>query len=965
MQPTLRFLEAVLPANGTRVAAYRPASWPPEKRGMLHKFLTTDEALAQFTSDMDANGATVYYALATYRDPEAGRTAANTIELQALWLDIDSKHYPVKADIPADIKRVAKIIGDPTYIVSSGGGVHVYWALRRPMTTTEWRPMALAFQAMWQGLGVKADPISADPARILRLPGTHNRKPEYGEPRPVVIGLHNDVTYDPAKIIERVGTVALPSRPVATPGARDINDDLGAGIEHRPSFIGPLIKKCRQMQHIYAQRATLDEGTWYAALQLARHLEDGRSVGHLLSMGHPGYSKDEVNERLDRLEAGDIGPTTCAHFKMKNPAGCEGCEFNITSPIVLGRKELEAEPVVVDTEVHTVNEAGEVVTVLQEEVADVQLPKPYTYSGGVMYVPKIDPETKMKVDAPVFNGLLYVERVSLDSADHQQMQLYVKTAGQLARHVTLPGSAKSDKRNMATALATRGIQFMNNDASDILKMLDAMMTAVRAKQHDGVTSEQMGWQDGDKAFVVGSTAYRPNMPPQYDIPVAPASRHVVGFYEPKGSFQAWKDTAAVYGRAGGEPWQFALCYGAAGVLLPMTALSGAVLSLYSQESGRGKSTAGEGALSWWGDPAGLMSLSKDTVNALFSKASMHKNLPIMVDEVTDKPIWELHDVVYSMTQGREKARLNSDSSNRVTKPAWALPVIMTSNNSVKSRLQVKRGDAQGLFARIMEVPMDLPFAVSMGSTDSLMLRTGFKRNFGHAGPVLVKYVMENRDTCTSILDAATARLVADVGTSQDMRFWVASCAATLTVATVARTLGLFSYDVAAMHRWSVGMITQQELDAAATIPECSDILAQFLEQNANRLLVEKKRRMANGVEESVLLPEDGIRGNQLVGRVEKPNGVMYISMAAFMRFCHDGGFDLGAFIRNASAKSAENEAPLLLSVTPAKVNLGRGTTIASARTRALQFNLNHPSLLEFAAGIDGKLETPPSLRSVK
>lgn len=964
MQTTLRFLEAVLPANGLRVVAHKPPGW---SHGFKHTFLATNAELIQKSMSLDANGVTTYFALATYQT-QAGRTADNTVELQSLWLDTDAKNYGSPSEIAADIARIAARIGEPSYVIQSGGGCHAYWALRRPIPTAQWKPMADAFQAMWQELGVRADPISADAARILRLPGTHNRK--YGEPREVKIAYEREITYDPDALASRLAAMApklgIPARVAVPVAMAGLNDDLGAGIEHKPSFIGPLVRKCRQMQFLYTSRATLGEPLWYATLQLTRHLDDGRKVSHLLSKDHPGYSVAETDAKLAQLESGDIGPTTCEHFKRINPSGCAGCEFNITSPIVLGHKEVEPAPLVVEREVRTTTESGEVVTVVQEETVAVPLPPPYTYDGHVMYVPKKDPETKMMYEAPVFRGLLYLERVSLDSADHQQMQLYVKSEGQAARHVVLPGSAKADKRSMATALATRGIQFMGNDASDILKMLNAMMADLRIRQEDSVTAEQMGWQEDASTFVVGSTAYRPRTTPLFDIPVPPSTRSVVRFYEPGGSLESWKAAATIYGKPGGESWQFALCYGAAGVLLPMTALSGAVLSLYSRDSGRGKSTVGEGALSWWGNPDGLKSQSKDTNNALFSKASRHKNLPVLVDEITDKPNWELEDLVYFMSQGREKERLTSDAAPRPIRPGWALPVILTSNNSVKAKLQARRGDAQGLFARVMEIPMDLPFADAMTTADSMVLRTGFKRNFGHAGPLLVRYVMENRDLCASMLDAITGKIVDAVGGAPSLRFWVATCACTLTVASIARTIGLLNYDVEALTTWAIATIQQQKHESILSLPGSSDVLAQFLEQNAGRILVAYNRRLSDGGVMPAIDPEDGIRGSQLIGRAEMAIGSLYLSATAFGQFCLDNGYDLGAFIRNAgSADQEAGGAVLLKSKSWIRVNLGKGTKTASARTRVLEFDLEHPALHEFARGITNRLSGDGPIRAVK
>jgi hypothetical protein len=72
----------------------------------------------------------------------------------------------------------------PSAIVLSGGGLHVYWSSRRPLTPEEWRPLAegLKNAALKHGLRFDAA-CTSDRARILRVPETLNWK--NGQKRPV------------------------------------------------------------------------------------------------------------------------------------------------------------------------------------------------------------------------------------------------------------------------------------------------------------------------------------------------------------------------------------------------------------------------------------------------------------------------------------------------------------------------------------------------------------------------------------------------------------------------------------------------------------------------------------------------------------------------------------------------------------------------------------------------------------
>lgn len=66
----------------------------------------------------------------------------------------------------------------PSAIIHSGGGLHCYWLLEDTQPVTDGNRAEIAhLQAAWVDL-VGADDGAKDLARVLRVPGTQNRKPE-------------------------------------------------------------------------------------------------------------------------------------------------------------------------------------------------------------------------------------------------------------------------------------------------------------------------------------------------------------------------------------------------------------------------------------------------------------------------------------------------------------------------------------------------------------------------------------------------------------------------------------------------------------------------------------------------------------------------------------------------------------------------------------------------------------------
>lgn len=105
-----------------------------------------------------------------------GGTTADVALARCLFVDIEN----VTAD-EAMVRIAATALPHPSAIVSSGGGVHVYWRLVEPLDDLDiWTARQKAL------IGVLAsDPVVHDPPRVMRLPGTLNHK--YDPPRPCEI----------------------------------------------------------------------------------------------------------------------------------------------------------------------------------------------------------------------------------------------------------------------------------------------------------------------------------------------------------------------------------------------------------------------------------------------------------------------------------------------------------------------------------------------------------------------------------------------------------------------------------------------------------------------------------------------------------------------------------------------------------------------------------------------------------
>lgn len=107
---------------------------------------------------------------------------------------------------------------DPSAVVASGGGVHAYWRLAEPIDPASWSGLQRGLAAM-----LDSDTKITDPPRVMRLPGTVNRKPARNGARCEILQLAGD-HYELAEFADcaAIGLQPPDASPVppATPGER-------------------------------------------------------------------------------------------------------------------------------------------------------------------------------------------------------------------------------------------------------------------------------------------------------------------------------------------------------------------------------------------------------------------------------------------------------------------------------------------------------------------------------------------------------------------------------------------------------------------------------------------------------------------------------------------------------------------------------------------------------------------------
>jgi len=281
-----------------------------------------------------------------------GRGNADSVRaIPGLWLDIDISNPAHKQnDLPKNIEEAMSLFDDtpfkPTITVWSGHGLHLWFLFDKPfyfaaaedhnIASQLSRKLQATFQYAAREKGWKLDNTS-DLARLLRLPGTVNRKRE-----PVDVHILEEFTDYSRRytiraledfVAEHESKVAptKPIKPVPVPQDTAGDDPFVPDLDR-------VLDGCGFLRHCRDDAATLSEPEWYAALSVVGRCQDGHRHAHDWSRSYPGYSYEETARKLEHALA-STGPRTCADIIEKYaPEACAGCPHRgkIKSPIVLG-----------------------------------------------------------------------------------------------------------------------------------------------------------------------------------------------------------------------------------------------------------------------------------------------------------------------------------------------------------------------------------------------------------------------------------------------------------------------------------------------------------------------------------------------------------------------------------------------------------------------------------------------------
>lgn len=829
MNQTETFLKLVFPWDTAHENLFKCVTWtwgvdPKDGRPMFanHAAKTWDELTRLIHRRSQRPGANVYVALGTQHVAKgestkdgflkAIRKANNIATFNSIFLDIDVKEnaYATTEEAFEALDDLITKTGLPPAtmeVLSGSGGVHVYWCTKEPMPLNQWTPLAKALRDAAVTHGLKFDTqCTIDSARILRVPGTLNYKTV--PPKPVT--LLDDCSfqvYDYQDLVNALQpyigmtmAAAVPGQvqAQAVPGRRSgIAQNFTAGIDNGPPIpIDNVALVCDAVKDVLGRAGAGDsEPLWNQMLYLAAFTADPKDAAHRLSSGYKGYTVDEtdkkLNEKLTARANNNSGWPQCATISGYHKA-CATCPL-----LAAGKSPLHHAP-------RPTPQAPQF-TVVQNN--DPFIPNGYrrdannhiwgTVTDGEGASHNVDvlgyPVLDAGIDEEDFGRIVFKTVISgVERWSDVDVSKCVATAGSAGKTV---GEATK----------------IHVPVSHHKLVRDFVVAWVNKLQQERrfVRAATLGWSQDGKGFSFNGMTYS-------------AAGDTTSFH--RGSMDNR------YGAIGDlKPWQDAmrLVYGSSALetlvacsfaspLVELTATASLIVSAYSKESGAGKSTAFQLGQSVWGDPRSGMSGLEDTVNSVMKKAQDLKNLPIYYDELRTKDQMERAiNIVFQMTQGKAKAKLNRDSS-QMTAGAFTLLFCVASNYGIADIVWAGTENTEAGGLRVFEMRVPPMPRSSLSNHDSESLKRGLGSNYGRAGELYAAYLAHNRKAVEGFVANTAKQLNDEFKFEVKERFWSQTMSSILAAAVLANHIGLTSFNLPAIKAYLADTLATLRLDLAET-----------------------------------------------------------------------------------------------------------------------------------------------------
>lgn len=884
-------------------------------------------------------GMNTYIAPAVFRDIAFGRTADNAKEVKCVYLDLDvakpANSYPTLQDAFNSLSQFVRNTGlEPTILVHSGVGLQVWWTFTRSLAVDVWKQLATFFAAACKAQGLVIDPACvADAARVMRLPGTLH----LGSGNLARVLADNGKDWEPKAFWEKLKLfipqdVALPATPIRP--AVNTTALAQAQLAAQTRLVSPITAKAEPVARgcpAIMTAGLASEPQWFHMIGVMRSCVDGNEWAHKLSsMDAARYEYADTEAKWQRAQEGM--PTRCATFEQVCPDMCARCAHRgkLTSPIQLGLPSAQA--------VEVQPAAPQPAPPADGSLA---IPDKFDYPlqglqgrhflvderGCVHRTWEKSEEGEWSCNDEIITpAKIYYSHSVYDTEDGSPHRVHWFVFETVKGRELVPFVIDRDMSIQriarwfmeANAFFTDG----NIKATLLMSFMNTYLQSVLEGSTEIRTLKKFGWvkfPDPKLECEVDGFAVGPGVITEtglHHVKYAGVAQKIASEeLGRKGSLEEWKHIPRMYKTLDQKAAQLAICMAFAAPLMkfaPGIATS-SIFSLWSSDSGKGKSQVLRACASVWGHPDKQFIQRHSSAVLRQRKLSTIVNLPCYMDEMTDVQDEDMYSLAYTLVDGREKQKLKSSGAEMVETGDWKTTTFVTANKSFKEAASHHAGSSDASILRVMEYECDFQSyedipAVHQYIQHCIGLCT---EHYGLAGPDFMYHVLQHSDRLATLTKQIEAWVQKHHFRNPE-RFMSNPLALTMIAARWAEEWGYIDFDLPALEEWALDhFVGHNREQTKENVVEHKQLLKDYLiERQLNTLVVachDRPADMAPSIAGKAGMGTDkyiiSYPPREVYVRVELEEGDIYITRSDLHAWCTHKGVSHKVLLRELTMQN--------------------------------------------------------------
>lgn len=676
--------------------------------------------------------------------------------------------------------------------------------------------------------------------------------------------------------------------------------------EYPDSYANVVAEHCAVIKW-FKDTGAPDEPLWHRCIGVVKHCVDGEEHIHEWSSKYENYDEDETQQKVDNWTG---GPTTCEKLNdlySENASPCSTCVHNgkITSPISLGYEVETKAPEfekMHESENYTVADAT---PMTKEELLKKAWPQGFKSDNGFLTITQKDDEGVVH-NIKFCSTICYPTQLFKDEEGEWNMCIEYVTQHNETRQFNMKTSDLSSPDKMMSALAAHLIWVIGKNGKYIMQeYLKQYGLSLRFHRQEVITLEHFGWH-GDDEFVIGNTLFTPTGDKQVLMAESVRSGGMDKDYGRSGSRDEWiRLVDTIYNRPGAEPYQFAFLVAAASPLISVAGIKNfhGIPIAYTGAGGRGKTTMCQVACSIWGNGDNFLhSANKagSTMNALNARVAIVKHLPWIMDELTGQDTKDIADMLYALSNGREKDRLGSSGTFVSGGKTWDMFTFITGNMNITELLSnLDKQMAEAVQVRCFEIRLPDDYLEKTFSGINVKdLLADLHQHYGVIGPELLRFYMTKRDAIIRNIYSMRAKYVPNTADETRERYYMDAFVVAMVTGHIMQKLGIIKFDLGNIKNWVLDHIKSLRRARAERVTTEEELVGQFLSSLYGRTI--NTKHVKDGRSGTPELPHDPPRVIP-VARVAHEDKKLYVTAKSLSDWCKDNDY-LPSQLRNAMDK---------------------------------------------------------------